>query len=298
MDKNRILKITVQLSTALIITLMAINLPVKAQERVKPSRVYQAGESITAPVYGLTLILPENWRGYLTRETSIFTLNCDSVNDVNIRVFPSEESLASIKARWSQGVELSPGLKAMPIGEVEKTHNGLKTEFEFNGNPGVKGFSRVECGSYGHCYTAFITAPTTIYKDYINALEKLAEGTSFKEPWLEDFYGDHDWNEALSAKYIFNYDIGEGSRKTNQLWLCENGTFETKIIRKKALKGIAGPYHGKQKGTYRIEGVGPTGVLILEFKDLAPLRLDLLFKEEHIFINEQRFLASAHDKCQ
>ena len=291
-----------QINTKLAIVVTVIvtlhNIQVNAQERVKPSKVYQAGETITAPLYGLTLTLPENWRGYLTQETSIFTLNCDSVNDVNIRVYPSEESLESIKSRWSQGVELSPGLKAMPIGEVEKTKNGLKTAFKFTGNPGVKGFSRVVCGSYGHCYTAFITAPTNMYMQYQNALEVLATGTEFKEPWLEDFYGDHHWSEALSGKYIFNYDIGEGSRKTNQLWLCEDGTFETKIIRKKALKGVAGPYHGKQKGTYRIEGVGSTGVLILEFKDLAPLRLDLSIRDEHIFINEQRFLASTHDKCQ
>ena len=268
-----------------------------AQERVKPSKVYQAGETITAPVYGILLTLPENWRGYLTRETSIFTLNCDSVNDVNIRIFPSEESVASIRSRWSKGVELSPSLKAMPIGEVENTENGLKTEFEFTDNPDVKGFSRVECGSYGHCYTAIITAPSNIYKMYQNALEVLAANTVFKEPWLEDFYGDHDWNAELSGKYIFNYEIGAGSRKTNQVWLCSDGTFESKIIRKKALKGIAGPYEGKHKGTYKIEGVGSKGVLVLNFKDLEPLNLDLLIKDDQLFINEVRVLASTHDKC-
>ena len=135
---------------------------------------------------------------------------------MNIRVFPTEESLQSIKSRWSQGVELSPGLKAMPIGAVTNTKNGLKTEFEFTGNPGLKGYSMVACGNNGHCYTAFVTAPSNIYKNYQTALEVLAAHTEFIEPWLEDFYGDHDWSEALSGKYIFNYDIGEGSRKTNQ----------------------------------------------------------------------------------
>ena len=257
-----------------------------------------AGDTIQSPLYGIQLILPPHWNGYLTRGTEVFSLSSDSTMETTFMIFPSEEDLKTIETRWNGHVELSPGVDILPA-EPPKIKNGkLQTEFSFSGNENRMGYSIAQCGDYGFCYTAFLITNKSSGSNYRGIMDEFSKYISFFEPTLTDFYGDYDWAKELSGKYMVTYESGGGSTKQNHLWLCEDGTFEARITRKGGLRGTTGKYKGKLKGTYTVEGVGPSAKIALNFEKLEPIVLPLEIKEEVIYMAGLRYSVGGHNQCK
>ena len=269
-----------------------------AQERVKPNKGYMAGDTIQSPLYGIQLILPAHWNGYLTRGTEVFSLSSDTTMETTMMIFPSEENLKDIETRWNGHVELSPGVDIIPV-EPPKIQNGkLQSEFSFSGNENRMGYSIAQCGDFGFCYTAFLIVNKTSGPNYRGIMDELSQYISFFEPTLADFYGDYDWDKELKGKYMVTYESGGGSTKQNHLWLCEDGTFESRITRKGGLKGTTGKYKGKLSGTYTVEGIGPSAKITLNFEKLEPIVLPLEIKEEVIYMAGLRYSVGGHNQCK
>ncbi len=269
-----------------------------AQERVKPSKAYRAGDTIQSPLYGIRLILPEHWNGFLSRGTEVFSLNADTTMETTLMIFPSEEDLKNIETRWNRKIELSPGVEILPVEPPKIDKGKLQTEFSFSGNENRMGYSMAQCGDYGFCYTAFLITNKAKGAYYANTMEQLSQYITFFEPTLTDFYGDYQWANELGNKYMVTYESAGYSTRQNHLWLCKDGTFEAQIKRKGGFKGTTGDYKGKQKGTYKIKGVGSTGSILLNFNKLSPLELPLEIKEEVIYMNGLRYSVSNNIKCR
>ena len=269
-----------------------------AQERVKPSKGYLAGDTIISPLYGIKLILPDHWNGFLTRGTEVFTLSSDTTGETSIMIFPSEESLKTIETRWNGHVELSPGIDIIPTIPPKIKEDKLQTEFSFSGNENRMGYSIAQCGDYGFCYTAFLIVNKTSGPNYRNTMDKLSKYITFFEPTITEYYGDYNWEQELNGKYLITYERGGGSTKKNHLWLCEDGTFQSRITRKGGLKGSTGKYKGKLSGTYSIDGIGSTATILLNFEKLSPLELPLEIKDEVIYMNGLRYSVGGHNQCK
>ena len=270
----------------------------QAQERVKPSKGYLAGDTILSPLYGIKMVLPDHWNGFLARGTEVFTLSSDTTGETSIMIFPSEESLKTIETRWNGHVELSPGIDIIPT-EPPKIKDGkLQTEFSFSGNENRMGYSIAQCSDYGFCYTAFLIVNKTSGPNYKNTLDKLSKYISFFEPTITDYYGDFDWAQELKGKYLITYERSSGGTKQNHIWLCEDGSFESKLTRKGSFKGSTGDYKGKLKGTYTIEGIGATGKILLNFEKQSPLELPLEVNDEVVFVNGIRYSVAEHNQCK
>jgi len=259
-----------------------------------------AGDTINAPMFGIKMILPAHWNGFLARGTEVFTLESDTALGTTIMVFPSEEDLNKIEARWNGGVELSPGMDLVPTEPPKIREGKLKSEFKFSGDENRIGYSFAQCGDFGYCYTALLVVNKSSAHHYRDVVDKLSDYVSFYEPTLTDFYGDYNWSEQLKGKYMVTYESAGGySVKQNHLWLCEDGTFISRIKRKGGFKGTTGDYKGKLRGTYQIDGVGSTGKLLLNFDKLSPLELPLEIKEDVVYMNGLRYsVASEHDQCK
>lgn len=270
----------------------------QAQERVKPSKGYLSGDTILSPLYGIKLILPDHWNGFLTRGTEVFTLSSDTTGETSIMLFPSEESLKKIEIRWNGQVELSPGIDIIPVDPPKIKDGKLQTEFSFSGNENRMGYSIAQCGDYGFCYTAFLIVSKTSGPNYKNTLDKLSRYITFFEPTITDYYGDFDWARELKGKYLITYESSSGGTKQNHIWLCDDATFKSKITRKGSFKGSSGNYKGKQNGTYTIEGIGSAGKILLNFEKLSPLVLPLEIKDEVIFMNGTRYSVAEHNQCK
>ena len=103
-------------SQLLIIILLCFTVGALAQERVKPAKGYMAGDTIQSPLYGIQLILPAHWNGFLTSGTEVFTLTSDSTAETSIFIFPSEEDLKTIETRWNGHVEMGARIGCFTCG--------------------------------------------------------------------------------------------------------------------------------------------------------------------------------------
>ncbi len=272
---------------------------VMAQERVRAGKAYLAGDTILAPMFGIEMVLPEHWNGFLTRDTEVVTLNADTIGETNVMIFPTEEDLESIKDRWNGKVTLSPGVDLLPVEPPGIVQGKLKTEFNFSGNEDRMGYAIARCGAYGFCYTAFLIVTKTRGHIYKDVLDKLANSITFFEPTLTEYYGDYNWEQVLKGKYMVTYEVITYSAKKNHLWLCPDGTFQARIKRKGGFKGSSGGYKGKLKGTYQVQGVGAKGTLMLNFEKLPPLELPLEVKDDVIYMNGLRYsVAEEHNQCK
>jgi len=269
------------------------------QERVQASKAYHPGDSIMTPLYGIKLVVPAHWNGFLTRGTEIFTLECDTSGASSIKMFPSEESLKDIENRWRGKIEFAPGIELVPDHEPGIVDGAINTAFSITGDDVQTGFAYATCGDFGFCYTAFLLVDRSQASYYQDVLSELSESITFFKPTITDYYGDYDWSQELKGKYMVTFERGQGSNKQNHLWLCEDGSFTANITRRGGLKGTTGPYNGKLKGTYSIEGVGSSGRIQLNFDDLTPLQLPLEIKDDVIYMNGLRYSISLeHNRCK
>lgn len=259
-----------------------------------------AGDTINAPMYGIKVILPEHWNGFLARGTEVFTMESDTAMGTSIIVFPSEEDLSKIEARWQGGVEISPGMDLMPTVPPKIREEKLSSEFKFTGDETRLGYAFAQCGDFGFCYTALLVVDKSRAPLYRDVVDDLSDYVSFYEPTLTEFYGDYNWSEELKGRYMVSYERGGGyGTKQNHLWLCDDGTFVSRIKRKGGFKGTTGNYKGKLKGTYLIEGIGSTGKILLNFEKLSPLELPLEIKDDAVYMNGLRYSVQAeHDQCR
>jgi hypothetical protein len=297
---KRIQNISIPIFQYLFVCLFLSNIGLSAQERVKPSKGYMAGDTINAPMFGIKVILPEHWNGFLARGTEVFTMESDTALGTSIIVFPSEEDLSKIEARWKGGVALSPGMDLEPTVPPKIREGKLSSQFKFTGDDNRVGYSFAQCGEFGFCYTALLVVDKSRAPLYRNVVDELSEYVSFYEPTLTEFYGDYDWSEELKGKYMVSFESAGGySVKQNHLWLCEDGTFVSRIKRKGGFKGTTGKYKGKLKGTYQAEGIGSTGKILLNFEKLSPLEMPLEIKDDVVYMNGLRYsVSSEHNQCR
>ena len=295
---KNIQNISIHFFQCLLASFFLLNTALSAQERVQPNKGYLAGETIESPLYGIKLVLPDHWNGFLARDTEVFTLNSDTTLETSIMIFPSEENLKAIESRWNSKVELSPGMELIPSEPPRIRDGKLKSEFTFSGDQTRMGYSLAQCGDFGFCYTAFLIINKSSGPKYQGVLDKLSEHIGFFAPTLTSIYGDYNWADQLKGKYVVTYETAGYSVKQNHLWLCEDGTFQARIKRKGGFKGSTGKYKGKLRGTYQIEGIGANGKILLNFEKLSPLELPLEIRDDVVYMNGLRYSISEHNQCK
>ncbi len=282
---------------ALTIVLCGV-LCLQAQDRVQAAKEYLAGDEFYAPVNGIKFKMPDGWSGYIPMDTDVLSLRLDSARELDIMVRAYEDGLDNIKARWDKGVELARGIFAQPQGEFKKVGDRIVGSFSFSNDKSRMGHSLAICGPFGKCATMIVLVPTPSHTKYKDLLTGVADNLTFVEPTLESFDADYDWSTELRGKYLVLYEGTNTSLKANHIWLCPDGTFQSLAERRGDMKGQAGPYKGKQKGTYRLMGVGPQGRLILEFKKAEALDITLTRKDEIVYLNGDRYNVANNTKCK
>jgi hypothetical protein len=169
---------------------------------------------------------------------------------------------------------------------------------EGNGANAFKGYIESKCGEFGTCISFLLTSPPQFYEKLKPGLIELSDNTSMVKPSKESIYEDFDWNTFLSGKYVANFDYVPGAKSENELWLCPDGSFRSKLKRTGLLKEDAKAYQGKKSGTWSTKSVGKTGVLTITIAKMAPVQLDLLIDQDRIFINGKRYFAMLTDVCK
>jgi len=267
---------------------------------VQPGKMYEAGDQLTGPIYGIQSRVPQGWMGLLPMDSEIFLLVPSGVNaDGEIYVTADTIEIESLKQRWLVGLDLDNGNTLKSDGNIFMRGDALASNVILEGNgASFKGYIEAKCGDYGTCISFLLLCPPQFYDKLKVGLLELSDNTSMVEPSMQSIYDDFDWNKFLSGKYIANFDYVPGAKSENELWLCSDGTFRSKLKRSGFLKEEVKEYQGKKNGNWKTSSVGKTGILTLDINKMGSLEIELTMDNDRLFINGKRFFAMLTDECK
>ncbi len=269
------------------------------QKTIAPGEVYNPGEEIYTPTLGFKAVIPHGWMGLLPQNSSIFLLSSIKGLDGSIYLLGDTTNFETMKTGWVQGLELDEGKILKSDGDFVMKDDLLTSRVILTGTDANinKGFIAARCGEYGRCVSALLICEEKYLEDMKKSVSEFLESVEFVSPIIKNEYGGFDWKLFLGNKKFIHYGNAMGSKSENEVWLCEDGSFMSKLKRTGVVKGDIGKYKGKHKGTWATSSFGATGSLTLKFDKLPPVEVDLLIKDEQIFMNGKRHVALAASMC-
>jgi hypothetical protein len=270
--------------------------------RLRPGTMYHPGDSVRSPRLGLSARIPEGWDGVLPRDTEVFLLmpNTNIVGEMFI-VVNEKLDLAGQRKRWESGSELSPGLKLQIDGGITVrdgdilSANGKVVGAQANAQNRV--YLESKCSPYGFCVVAIALADNTSLERVKQGLQALMSSASFKKPSTESPYKNFDWKPFLSGKILLGINYEQGGKKEDEVDLCADGTFESRITRTGIFKGQAKKYQGKKEGKWDVKSNGDKATLTFTFEKLDPVEIELVAKDEEIYVRGARYFVGESERC-
>jgi len=268
-----------------------------SQERLQPGKVYNAGEEINAPMVGLTSIIPEGWAGYLPTDTEMLMLANVKNPEGTIYAFAFDDTMDDIRARLDLNIkfEVENGIELDRNGEPFMRGEVLALELVVKNSTEKRlGYAEAKCADYGWCVMYLMITPEYMYEESKKGLIQFMDNSTLGEPTLGSMYANFDWPEKLKNKYLATYISNPYVKKNNQVWLCADGSFRSKI-QQKGLGELSKKYKGNRSGTWEGRGIGSQGELILNFKKADPVVVRLELKDDKLFIEGNRFYVMEHN---
>lgn len=285
--------------TFLLIPILLFSINSFAQDRLKPRAIYEQGKEIFAPLVGYKGIVPEGWFGSLPQDGEVFLMIPNGNTSGYMFINANEMNISELREEWNNALQLTDdiviSLKGSPIIEGMR----MTGEFDVVGSiEPYKGYAVAIDGGHGWTMTLSLLAPVNLYKAYRKNFDQLVASSSVREPSIGSIYGDFNWPKFLKNKYFMSYLSSTQYKEQNEIWLCADGTFRSKIKAKGLLKVESSAYKGRKKGKWMAEGVGEKGKLHLYFTKNDDVILDMEIKGDKIFINGGRFFALENNECK
>ncbi len=260
------------------------------QKTITPGEVYNPGEEIYTPTLGFKAVIPQGWMGMLPQNSTIFLLSSIKGLDGSIYLLGDTTNFEMMKAGWTQGLELEEGRVLKSDGNFVMKDDLLTSGVILTGTDQNinKGFIAARCGEYGRCVSALLICEEKYLEEMKKSVDDFLESVLFVNPIIKNEYDGFDWKLFLTNKQLVHYDNVIGSKSVNKVWLCEDGTFLSKLKRTGVVKGEIGKYKGKHRGTWQTSSFGKTGTLTLKFDKLPPVEVDLLIEDDNILLNAKR----------
>jgi hypothetical protein len=272
--------------------------------RIKPAEMYQSGDTIRSPRLGVQAVVPEGWAGVLPRDTEVFLMmpQDNTIGEIYVVVNEKMDLQGQMK-RWQAGMELSDGLVLEPNGEITKRGPDIisavgKATGAGANNSQLKVYTEAKCSPYGFCIVFLSTSDALNYDKVKKTVQTIVDNTVFQAPSNESPYKNFDWKKFLSGKIILAMGYDDHSKKIDEVDLCGDGTFRSRITRTGIFKGQAKDYTGKKEGTWVVKSMGEKATITLTFKKLPPVDVELVAKDEEIYINGTRHFAGESQQCK
>ena len=270
------------------------------QAKLVPSKHYSSGDVLYGAKSGIKSVVPQGWSGMLPRDSEIFLLLPEDGSNGEIYITADagiDEDQR--KANWLAGLELGNGNVLKSDGKIFNRGKSLASEIHLTQKTiEGRGYIENQCSPYGACVSATLLGAPQDFEKMQAALYEFMDGITWVEPNLEADYGDFNWQEYLSGKRLLNYDYVPNSKSENDIWLCPDGTFTTKLKRGGLLKDQAQSYKGTKKGRWETSSQGQTGILTLNYEKLDPLEVSLKIDDDRIFLNAKRHFVMKATVCK
>jgi len=285
--------------TLISILLATVTIYTYGQSRLKPGKIYEQGEEIFAPMVGYKGVVPEGWFGTLPQEEEVFLMIPAGNAEGYMFINANPVDLKQLRKQWDRPFSLSDHLVISLQGEPEVEGNRISGTFEVTGSAKpYKGTAVAIDGGHGWCLSMSLLCPVESFESFKKNFDQLVSSSSVEAPSIGTIYADFNWPEFLQNKYFMSYLSSTQVREQDEIWLCADGTFRTRIKTKGKLVAEKSPYSGKRKGTWTAEGVGEKGQLNLNTSKGESVSLTMEIKDDKIFINGGRFFALENSECK
>lgn len=273
--------------------------PAEAAAQIEPGRIYAAGERISDPSSGLSLILPNGWRGALSPDGSVFMLESLSGEGLMIvRADAMDEGLA--RSEMAAPVDLGGGVVLRPSGSIEEIGPGhLTSRFSVAGTP-TEMVSNVDVRltDTGLGVAFVLLSPTASEAEQLAGMREFALSLGVEEVPAQQT-GSDEWQPYLRGRYLARYYSGSGYTESTELWLCPNMEFFYNSQAGGFGGGASGAYQGLASGRWRAEGAGNRGQLFLDWSDgtTSQWLLEYDAQNDRLFLNGDRWLRGQNERC-
>lgn len=286
-------------TTLFLIALFLIIVSGFAQDRLKPGAIYEQGQEIFAPLVGYKGVVPNGWFGTLPQEEEVFLMIPTSNVNGFMFINANHMDLSELRREWDHALSLTDEIVISLKGEPKIEGNRMIGDFEVIGSKEpFEGYAVAIDGGHGWTITLSLLSPVSQYDEFSKNFDQLVASSVVEEPSIGSIYGDFNWPEFLKDKYLMSYLSSTQYKEQNEVWLCGDGTFKSKIKTKGMLKVESSAYKGRKKGTWMAEGIGEKGKLHLNFTKNDDVVLDMEIKDDKIFVNGGRFFALENTDCK
>lgn len=274
-----------------------------AQAQIEPGRVYVGGERITDASSGLSVTLPEGWRGGLAPDGSAFVME-STAGDAFLFLVGEETTEARARADLADPIDLGNGVMLSPAGPVREVGRGhLSAEFSVRGAPSeMVGRVDVRVTDTGVGLAFILLSPPDATDASVSALRELVGSLGVEEvaTTSTSSEGSDEWEPYLRGRYLARYFTGSSYNESTELWLCSDGSFHFDDRSGGFGPGASGAYQGRGGGTWSATGAGRTGTLVLHWstgtRSTWPLEYD--YEEDRLLLDGERWLRGENQRCR
>lgn len=271
-----------------------------AASQIEPGRVYNGGDQIRDPDSGLTLTLPDGWRGALAPDGASFQmepLTADAFLVVIADLLTEEEA----RSQMTQPVPLGNGVVLTPAGEIrEIAERHLSASYAVSGAPAeLQGTVDVRLTQDGLGVAFVLLTPEGSSDTHLASMRQLALSLGVTEPTAQSAGGDDEWQPYLRGRYLARFFTRTGYTESTELWLCSDGTFYFNDQAGGFGGGASGAVQGTGNGRWSATGAGATGTLHLEWSGGGRSDWDLEYDydQDRLYLNGDRMLRGENERC-
>ena len=272
-------------------------------DRVAPGVMHHAGDTVTSIRLGLYTVIPAGWKAVLPRDTEVVVLVPEENSSATIYAVLNENmTLAQQKINMERGFELADGLTMTPDGTVtQRGSNVIATNAKLSGekaNKQAKFYVESKCNPVGYCLAFVLSAGAADMEKGKAALQQLVNNTTFKDMSHISPFARFDWKEFLSNKILLRFRRDASGKQEDELDLCKDGTFKSRITRSGGFDIPSKQYEGRNNGTWAVENHESKATITLTFKKLKPITIQLEAKDQEIYVNGHRYFVGESETCK
>jgi hypothetical protein len=270
-----------------------------ASAQVDPARTYTGGETISDPQIGLSLTLPEGWRGRLGPGGETFLMESVS-GDAYMVVIGDQVSEPEARALLAQPVDVGGGVVLVPSGDVRDVGAGhLTSDFSVTGaQVELTGTVDVRLTSTGLGVAFVLLAPPGAAEAHRESMREFALSLGVSEPTAAPA-GSDEWEPYLRGRYLAHFYTATGYTESRELWLCSDGSFFYDSKGGGFGGGASGAVQSRGGGRWSATGAGASGTLVLDWSGGGRNSWALEYDDEQdrLYVNGERMLRGANERC-
>lgn len=235
-------------------------------EELEPNRLYAGGTTIEVSELGLSITIPEGWKGALPQGSSMFIMESSATN-ANTFLYGDEMTDEELREVMSATIPLDAQLSLEPTSGVREESGWFVADYCVPQNAELEARIKAQTGPSGIGLAMITVAKKGDFASAWSATDRIARSLTFREPAVPPSNAGN-WQDYMRGRYVVRLYTGSGYYEEEHIWLCSNGQF----IRSSNAggggvgSGASGAYAGRGQGAWRADGdLDGNGTLVLRY---------------------------------